>query len=605
MSVVFYRDPKKLWAQAVTRIASVSLIITLAACGGSSSGGGANPDITAPVITLYGNDTVSVQVDGNYIELSATANDNIDGTIAVTTIGSIDTATAGSYTVTYTATDAAGNVATETRAVNVVASVSDTTAPIITLNGNTIDTIATGETYSDLGATASDTIDGTLLVTSSGAVDTATAGRYTLVYTATDSAGNTGTNTRTINVLDSPDTTAPVVTLTGTSTMEVDEGSTFTDPGATATDNLDEHVTVTTLGSVNTSVIGSYTLNYSATDSSGNDSDIVTRTVSVVDVSTPDVTGPVITLSGDSNVYLFVGDTYNELGASAFDNRDGAVTVNITGDTVNTSETGIYTLIYTATDTSSNASSTTRTVSVGQVSQLNDTGVTVAGWIVSVDAGDSAGNNTDCSTGHTNESETLTEQDCSHGRDPAAGIGLTGFDFTKLDTNGDDLLASATDWTCVKDNHTDLIWEVKTAIGLHNTADRYNWYDTNTNTNGGDSGFENDDESICDGYTANVSTSYCNTQAFISRINTNNLCGASDWRLPTREELRSIVHYGATSPKINTTYFPQTASSFYWSSTSYAGTTDRFSWGIGFTGGSDDKYQRDEAYKVRLVRDAE
>lgn len=77
------------------------------------------------------------------------------------------------------------------------------------------------------------------------------------------------------------DTVAPVVTLKGDATMSVDFGGTFTDPGATATDDNDNDLTVTTEGTVNVNAAGEYTLTYKATDAAGNIGSI-TRTVYVV-----------------------------------------------------------------------------------------------------------------------------------------------------------------------------------------------------------------------------------------------------------------------------------------------------------------------------------
>lgn len=66
------------------------------------------------------------------------------------------------------------------------------------------------------------------------------------------------------------DTTAPEVDLEGPHTIEVFLGDVFTDPGATATDNYDSSVSVVVTGTVDTSVVGSYVLTYSATDTAGN-----------------------------------------------------------------------------------------------------------------------------------------------------------------------------------------------------------------------------------------------------------------------------------------------------------------------------------------------
>ena len=79
------------------------------------------PDTGAPIITLTGASTINLHVGDTYTELGATATDTIDGSIHVTTTGSVNTNTAGTYTVTYTATDLSQNSASTTRTVNVTA----------------------------------------------------------------------------------------------------------------------------------------------------------------------------------------------------------------------------------------------------------------------------------------------------------------------------------------------------------------------------------------------------------------------------------------------------------------------------------------------------
>jgi len=85
-------------------------------------------------------------------------------------------------------------------------------------------------------------------------------------------------------------------------------------------------------------------------------------------------------------------------------------------------------------------------------------------------------------------------QDAEYGRDALAasgnlvkiGSGRAGFDFTKLDDNGNTLADSSTSWSCVKDNHTGFIWEVKTRDGgLHDRDHSYSWNNSDPTTNGG------------------------------------------------------------------------------------------------------------------------
>jgi hypothetical protein len=305
-------------------------------------------DTIAPVITINGPNPGTVECGNGYVELGATAADACDGTVAVTTSGTVLTAL-GTYTITYTATDASGNTSTATRQVNVV----DTSAPVITLNGANPMTVECGSGYVEPGATATDGCGGiTLPVTITGSVLTS-KGTYTVTYSATDAAGNTTTVTRTVNVVD---TTGPVITLNGANPMTIECGTGYTEPGATATDACDGgSTTVTITGSVLTSK-GTYTVTYTATDSSGNTS-TATRTVNVTDTI-----APVITLNGSNPMTVQCGAGYLEPGAVAIDACEGSITVSITGSVLTSK--GTYTVTYTAKDSSGNTSTKTRTVNV-------------------------------------------------------------------------------------------------------------------------------------------------------------------------------------------------------------------------------------------------
>jgi Domain of unknown function (DUF5011)/Putative Ig domain len=79
------------------------------------------PDTTPPVITVLGTNPLSLTVGTAYTEAGATCVDNKDPSCTVVTTGTVNIATAGSYAITYTATDTAGNVSSMTRTVNVVA----------------------------------------------------------------------------------------------------------------------------------------------------------------------------------------------------------------------------------------------------------------------------------------------------------------------------------------------------------------------------------------------------------------------------------------------------------------------------------------------------
>ncbi|WP_182011366.1 DUF5011 domain-containing protein [Vibrio sp. B1FLJ16] len=174
--------------------------LLLAGCGGSDGGNdssaSAAKDTTAPVITLAGLQAMTVEAGTAYNELNASALDDIDGNVIVTTSGDVDTSTLGVYTVIYTATDAAGNSSTATREVTVV----DTTAPVISLSGSPAMSILAREAFTDPGASATDSFEGELIVTTSGSVSNDAEGTYTLTYSAADSSGNTSSETRTVTV---------------------------------------------------------------------------------------------------------------------------------------------------------------------------------------------------------------------------------------------------------------------------------------------------------------------------------------------------------------------------------------------------------------------
>ncbi len=144
-----------------------------------------------------------------------------------------------------------------------------------------------------------------------------------------------------------PDTTPPVITLTGEASVTINVGDTWTDPGATATDNVDASVTVTssiTLGgqavqSVDTSTAGTYTITYNASDTAGNAATPVTRTVLVNTV--PSAISLAGATSNAKTIRRVVGQTapYSIGGLTVTDSDEGdSATLAITSQTISGDE---------------------------------------------------------------------------------------------------------------------------------------------------------------------------------------------------------------------------------------------------------------------------
>ncbi len=231
----------------------------------AKSSASSSSDNTPPVITLLGDNPVYLSVGGTYVEPGVTVTDDVDGTAPVVTFvdgvqmeansGSIDTSSQTTHIITYSATDAKGNLATANRSVIIGSPApdsgsqtsptssgvgaptsdvgadttpADTTAPVVTLVGDAALQINVGDAFTDLGATATDDVDGALTPVVTGSVDTATEGSYTLTYTATDAAGNSANVSRLVTVVASASAPSSSSTSSDTSTATSSPSTTTT-----------------------------------------------------------------------------------------------------------------------------------------------------------------------------------------------------------------------------------------------------------------------------------------------------------------------------------------------------------------------------------------
>jgi len=170
--------------------------------------------------------------------------------------------------------------------------------------------------------------------------------------------------------------------------------------------------------------------------------------------------------------------------------------------------------------------------------------------------------------------------------------------YTKLDFKDGQLVElpdSATledGWIMTRDNVTGLIWEIKANKDgnehyndPHDADNIYFWCDTDPTTNGGSQG-------ACSGNG--------DVEDFVNSLNHNRFGGFSDWRVPTIKELMSLIDLSRTAPALNTDFFPNIKSDYYWSSTTFP---DIYSaWGVNVADGFNVTERKDSYGYVRAVR---
>lgn len=186
--------------------------------------------------------------------------------------------------------------------------------------------------------------------------------------------------------------------------------------------------------------------------------------------------------------------------------------------------------------------------------------------------------NLDCKLKDHNGEAIPAPQDGHIGRDALnregklqkKGAGPAGFDFTKIDSKGHELPDNAANWSCVRDNLTGRLWEVKTSDGtIQDVSQTFTWYNSDPKLNGGLPGTENGGN--CTGSTA------CDTEKYIQHLNNTALCGYTDWRLPAKNELMSVFDYGRDlnvhDTLLSPDYFNAPYKFYVWTDESLGGTS--------------------------------
>lgn len=266
-----------------------------------------------PTLTLNGDSRMSVEVGTPFTDPGVTAVDEagIDLSAAVVVSGdTVNTSKLGTYTLNYDVTDAWGNKAkTVTR--TVVVREKDTQPPVITLKGAATIRISQGGTWTDPGVIVTDNADTELPVTVGGdTVDTAALGEYTITYDATDKSGNHAKQVirKVVVVAKGEDVEPPVVTLKGAAEVEVWQGYSYTEQGATARDgSTDVTSSIKIEGTVDTKTLGTYVLTYSVSDAAGNVG-VATRIVKVVEEPAIERDTRELKIEGASDLQAIVND---------------------------------------------------------------------------------------------------------------------------------------------------------------------------------------------------------------------------------------------------------------------------------------------------------
>ena len=168
--------------------------------------------------------------------------------------------------------------------------------------------------------------------------------------------------------------------------------------------------------------------------------------------------------------------------------------------------------------------------------------------------------------------------------------------FIKIASDGQELGAWEGPWRCVLDSHNGLMWEVKSyAEDLHDYQCSFSWFDGQTG--------------VADGGSCFTKSGKSDTRDLVQYTNQTKRCGANGWRLPTEQELRTLLSETPLPGDmlIARDYFPYIQRGLYWTLTAdipLTGYFERLGKGaisIDFKDGRSRKMPYRDAAFVRLV----
>ncbi len=125
--------------------------------------------------------------------------------------------------------------------------------------------------------------------------------------------------------------------------------------------------------------------------------------------------------------------------------------------------------------------------------------------------------------------------------------------WQKINAQGEPIANWKGPWSCVLDKESGLLWEIKSdSENLHDASWSYSWFD-------GEHGESDMGDCLYD-------TNGCDTLDHLRKTNAESLCGHKNWRLPSAEELTSLLDFSVPSghTKINSAFFPRVHKGDYW-----------------------------------------
>ncbi|MCZ4243524.1 gliding motility-associated C-terminal domain-containing protein, partial [Pedobacter punctiformis] len=296
-------------------------------------------DVTKPVKPVL----ADVSGECSATVTAPTTTDNCSGTITGTTSDALTYTTQGTHIITWTFTDAAGNVETATQ--NVM--VKDLTKPVKPVLAD-----VSGECSATVTApTTTDNCSGTLTGTTSDALTYTTQGTHIITWTFTDAAGNIETATQNVIV---KDVTKPVKPVLADITGECSA----TAMAPTTTDNCSGTLTGTTSDALTYTTQGTHIITWTFTDAAGN-IETTTQNVMVKDVTKP--VKPVLAdVTGECSATVTAPTTT--------DNCSGTLT-GTTSDALTYTTQGTHIITWTFTDAAGNIETATQNVIVKDVTK--------------------------------------------------------------------------------------------------------------------------------------------------------------------------------------------------------------------------------------------